>query len=51
MAHLYLLFSIVLSAEILSELGVGMVLKRSSLALPFVLAALPVLATIQGYHS
>ena len=43
-----LLFSIVLSAEILSELGVGMVLRRSSLALPFVLAALPVLATIQG---
>lgn len=43
-----LLFSIALSAEILSELGVGMVLKRSSLALPFVLAALPVLATIKG---
>ena len=43
-----LLFSIALSAVILSELGVGMVLKRSSLALPFVLAALPVLITVQG---
>lgn len=43
-----LLFSIALSAIILSELGVGMVLKRSSLALPFVLAALPVLVTVPG---
>ena len=38
-----LLFSIVLSVEMLSELGVGYVLKRASLALPFALAALPVL--------
>jgi len=43
-----LLFSIVLSVEILSELGVGNVLKRASLALPFVLAALPVLVTAKG---
>jgi cobalt/nickel transport system permease protein len=43
-----LLFSIVLSVEILSELGVGYVLKRASLALPFVLAALPVLVTVKG---
>jgi len=43
-----LLFSFVLSAEVLSELGVGNVLKRSSLALPFVLAALPVIVTVKG---
>ena len=36
-----LLLAIALSVEILSELGVGKVLRRSSLALPFVLAALP----------
>lgn len=36
-----LLLAIVLSVEILSEIGVGRVLKRSALALPFVLAALP----------
>lgn len=44
-----LLFALVLSVEILSELGVGKVLKRSSLALPFVLAALP-LAFSFGTH-
>jgi cobalt/nickel transport system permease protein len=43
-----LLFSIVLSVEMLSELGVGYVLKRAALALPFVLAALPVLVTARG---
>lgn len=43
-----LLFSMVLSVEMLSELGVGYVLKRASLALPFVLAALPVLVTAKG---
>jgi cobalt/nickel transport system permease protein len=43
-----LLFSMVLSVEMLSELGVGYVLKRASLALPFVLAALPVLVTVRG---
>jgi cobalt/nickel transport system permease protein len=43
-----LLFSIVLSVEVLSELGVGNVLRRSSLALPFVLAALPVVVTVKG---
>ncbi len=43
-----LLFAIVLSVEILSELGVGYVLKRSALALPFVLAALPVIFTLDG---
>jgi cobalt/nickel transport system permease protein len=43
-----LLFSLVLSVEVLSELGVGNVLKRSSLALPFVLAALPVIVTVKG---
>jgi len=43
-----LLFSLVLSVELLSELGVGYVLKRSALALPFVLAALPVIVTVKG---
>jgi cobalt/nickel transport system permease protein len=43
-----LLLSLVLSVEVLSELGVRYVLKRSLLALPFVLAALPVIFTAQG---
>jgi cobalt/nickel transport system permease protein len=43
-----LLFAIALSAEIVSDLGVGYVLKRSLLALPFVLAALPVVFTLGG---
>jgi cobalt/nickel transport system permease protein len=43
-----LLLSIALSVEVLSELGVGSVLRRSSLALPFVLAALPVIFTVKG---
>ena len=41
-----LLFALVLSVEILSELGVGYVLKRSALALPFILAALPIIFTL-----
>jgi len=40
-----LLFSIILSVEVLSELGVRYVLKRSMLAFLFVLAALPVIFT------
>jgi cobalt/nickel transport system permease protein len=43
-----LLFSLILAVEILSELGVGFVLKRAALALPFVLAALPVIFTLEG---
>ncbi len=43
-----LLFAIILSVELLSELGVSYVLKRSSLALPFVLAALPLIFTVPG---
>jgi len=43
-----LLFALAFSVEILSELGVGYVLKRAALAVPFVLAALPVLFTIKG---
>ncbi|MFM8323181.1 MAG: cobalt ECF transporter T component CbiQ [Chloroflexota bacterium] len=43
-----LLLAVVLSVELLSELGVAFVLRRSMLALPFVLAALPVLFTIDG---
>lgn len=40
-----LLFAFVLSAEFLSGLGVGYVLKRALLAFPFVLAAFPVIFT------
>jgi cobalt/nickel transport system permease protein len=43
-----LLFALILSIEILSELGVGYVLKRAALAFPFVLAALPLILTIPG---
>jgi cobalt/nickel transport system permease protein len=43
-----LLFALILSIEILSTLGVGYVLKRASLALPFVLAALPIVFTTKG---
>jgi cobalt/nickel transport system permease protein len=43
-----LLLALVLSVEMLSELGVGYVLKRALLALPFVLAALPLIFTVQG---
>ncbi len=43
-----LLLSLVLAAEVLSELGVGYVLRRSALAAPFVLAALPVLFVVAG---
>ena len=40
-----LLFAIILSVEVLSDLGVAYVLKRAVLAFPFVLAALPVIFT------
>ena len=43
-----LLLALVLSMEILSDLGVGYVLKRASLALPFVLAAAPLIFTTEG---
>lgn len=43
-----LLFALILSVELVSDLGVGYVIKRSSLALPFVLAALPLIFTIPG---
>jgi cobalt/nickel transport system permease protein len=43
-----LLLAIALSIEMLSELGVGWVLRRSALALPFLLAALPLLFTVEG---
>ena len=43
-----LLLSLMLSVEILSGLGVGYVLRRASLALPFVLAAFPLLFTTPG---
>jgi cobalt/nickel transport system permease protein len=43
-----ILAALILAAELLSELGIRFYLKRSLLALPFVLAALPVLFTIPG---
>jgi len=43
-----LLFALILSMEVLSELGVGYVLKRAVLAFPFVLAAFPVIFTTPG---
>jgi len=43
-----LLFALILSATVLSELGIRFVLARASLALPFVLAALPVIFTTGG---
>lgn len=44
----FVLFSLVLAIVILSELGVIFVFKRAMLALPFVLAALPVIFTLDG---
>ncbi len=43
-----LLLALVIAAAVLSELGVGYALKRALLALPFVLAALPVIFTLDG---
>lgn len=43
-----LLFALAMGVVVLSELGVGFVLKRAVLALPFVLAALPVIFTLPG---
>ncbi|MFC1878945.1 cobalt ECF transporter T component CbiQ [Chloroflexota bacterium] len=43
-----LLFAIMLSIEILSDLGIGFVLKRALITLPFALAALPVIFTMEG---
>lgn len=43
-----LLFALLISVEILSELGVLYVLKRAVLAFPFVLAAFPVIFTMPG---
>lgn len=43
-----LLFALILSVELVSELGIGYVFKRSSLAIPFVLAALPLILTVPG---
>jgi len=43
-----LLLALVMAIDILSELGLGYVLRRAALALPFVLAALPVIFTLDG---
>lgn len=42
------LFTLILSMTLLSELGIRFVLVRASLALPFVLSALPVIFTTTG---
>ena len=43
-----LMLALSLSISVLSELGLKYVLKRSMLAIPFVLAALPLLFTVKG---
>lgn len=43
-----LLLTLAISAELLSELGIAFYLKRALLAIPFILAALPVLVTLEG---
>lgn len=43
-----ILLALVISLEILSELGVHQVMKRSTLALPFILAALPLVFYTKG---
>ena len=43
-----LLFAVILAVELLSELGVGYILKRALIAFPFVLAALPLIFTVPG---
>lgn len=43
-----LLFALLISAELLSELPIGYFLRRAFLALPFVLAALPLPFTVPG---
>ncbi len=43
-----LLFAIVLSVELLTDLGIAYFFKRAFLALPFALAALPLIFTVQG---
>lgn len=43
-----LLIAVIVSIEVISSLGVGFVLKRSLAALPFMLAALPIIFTAPG---
>ena len=43
-----LLVALAFAAELLSELGLGFYLKRALLAAPFVLAAVPLLFTVEG---
>jgi cobalt/nickel transport system permease protein len=43
-----LMLAVVLSVELLSELGIRYVLARAFLATPFVLAALPLIFTVEG---
>lgn len=43
-----LLFALILSGAVLSEVGPGLVLRRALVALPFAVAALPLLLTVPG---
>jgi cobalt/nickel transport system permease protein len=43
-----LLLALVVSSEVLSMLGIGYVMKRANLALPFALAAVPLVFTTEG---
>ncbi|MCG3142165.1 MAG: Energy-coupling factor transporter transmembrane protein EcfT [Anaerolineae bacterium] len=43
-----LLLALILSIELLTEMGIAYFLKRAFLALPFMLAALPLIFTVQG---
>jgi len=43
-----LLYAMILSVIVLSEIGFSYVLKRAALAVPFILAALPVIFTVKG---
>lgn len=43
-----LMLSLIVAVEALSEIGIGYVQKRAALAIPFVLAALPLIFTLEG---
>ena len=44
----FLLYVIVLSLEYMTDVGTGYYLKRSAIALPFILAAVPLIFTVPG---
>lgn len=43
-----LLYSLILMVEVLSDLGIGLYTQRALLAVPFILAALPLMFTVPG---